>query len=324
MNYLKLIRPINLLLTAFAMYAVRWFIIIPLLKNCVIGEGHLSPYLNEFWFLILVVSVLCINAAGYIINDFCDVETDKINKPNKVYISQTISFSQASKFYYSINIIGIILGTLVAYQLRSLHLASLQIAAAGLLWLYAMQLKKRPIVGNIAVALLSAIALLMPIFFEPIVFYNSQPEFDVVVQIILLATLVFAAFAFLTQWIRELLKDLQDIEGDKATGCNTLPIWLSVNAAKFLITILIAVTMCCIAWFQFHFYRQRMFYSLFNTWNIYVSILLQLPLLFVLLSLWKAEKPQQYKVLSTVMKVVMLAGIVSMFFIQQWFQNYFN
>ena len=213
---------------------------------------------------------------------------------------------------------------MVAYQLRSLHLSSLQIAAAGLLWLYAMQLKKRPIVGNIAVALLSAIALLMPIFFEPIVFYNSQPEFDVVVQIILLATLIFAAFAFLTQWIRELLKDLQDIEGDKATRCNTLPIWLSVNAAKILIAILIFITISCIGWFQFHFYRQRMFYSLFNTWNIYVSILLQLPLLFVLLSLWKAEKPQQYKVLSITMKVVMLAGIVSMFFIQQWFQNYFN
>ena len=323
MDYLRLIRPINLLLTALAMYCVRWFIIIPLLKNCVIDEGYLSPYLNEGWFLLLVLSVVCINSAGYIINDFCDVETDKLNKPDKVVITKSVSYSQASVYYYTLNIIGILLGALVAFKIRSFHLASVQVAAAGLLWLYAMQLKKRPVIGNVAIALLSAVAVLMPVFYEPIIFYNAQSDFDSVLQVILLSASVFAVFAFLTQWIREIIKDLQDLEGDKSTDCNTLPIWLSVKATKIVLAVLILITMACVGWFQFHFYSHRHFYKLFTIWNIYVSVLLQLPLLFVLLNLWKAEKPQQYNVLSTTIKVVMLAGMISMVFIQQWFQNYF-
>jgi 4-hydroxybenzoate polyprenyltransferase len=220
--------------------------------------------------------------------------------------------------------VGIILGIVVSLKINSLKFSSIHLAAVGLLWLYAMQLKKKPIVGNIAVAILSALVMLLPIVYEPIVFYNSENNFHEQIQIILQAGLVFAAFALLTQWIREMIKDLQDVEGDELTGCNTLPIWLSIKSTKIILSILIATTLFSGAWFQFHFYVHRKFYPVFNLWNLFTIVLIQLPLLVVIVKLWKAEKPEQYKVLSTIMKVVMFAGIFSMLFIQQWFQQYFN
>ncbi len=313
-----------MLLTAFAMYCVRWFLIIPILKTCRTDEGYYAPYLNEGWFVLLVLSVLFINAAGYVINDYCDVETDLINKPEKVFITKSISYSQAATCYYCLNILGIILGIMVSLKINSLKFSSIHLAAVGLLWLYAMQLKKKPIVGNIAVVMLSALVMLLPIIYEPIVFYNAENNFQTQVQIILSVGLIFAAFAMLTQWIREMIKDLQDVEGDKLTGCNTLPIWLSIKSTKIFLSVLIAITLFSVGWFQFHFYVHRKFYPVFNLWNLFTIVLIQLPLLVVLVKLWQADKSQQYKVLSTIMKVVMFAGIFSMLFIQQWFQQYFN
>ena len=306
------------------MYCVRWFLIIPILKTCKMDDGYLSPYLHEGWFMLLVLSVLFINAAGYVINDYCDVETDLINKPEKVFITKNMSYSQAATFYYCLNIVGIILGIVVSLKINSLKFSSIHLAAVGLLWLYAMQLKKKPIVGNIAVAILSALVMLLPIIYEPIVFYNAENNFQTQVQIILSAGVVFAAFALLTQWIREMIKDLQDMEGDKQTGCNALPIWLSIKSTKIFLSMLIAVTLFSVGWFQFHFYVHRKFYPVFNLWNLFTIVLIQLPLLVVIVKLWQAQKPEQYKVLSTILKVVMFAGTFSMLFIQQWFQQYFN
>jgi len=305
------------------MYAVRLFIIIPVLKSCTIEDGYLSPYLNNFWFFLLVMSVVLINAGGYIINDCCDVETDKINKPKQVYVGHSISLQQATVLYYTITILGIIIGCVVSFKISNIKMATIHLASVGLLWLYATQLKKLPVIGNIAVAILSAVVLLLPVFYEPIIFYNPSPDFDIALHLIVVAAFTFACFAFATQLIREMIKDLEDLNGDKATGCNTLPIWTSIKTSKKIIALLILLTTVGIGWFQYYFYVHRSFYNLFQTWNLYTTILLQLPLLFVLLRLSKAETPQQLKVLSTTMKVIMLAGIVSMVFIQQWFQNYF-
>ncbi|MFM2226150.1 MAG: hypothetical protein RJA07_2352 [Bacteroidota bacterium] len=322
--YFQLIRPINLLLTAFAMYAVRFFIIIPILKNCTTNEGYLAPYLNECWFVLLVLSVLLINAAGYVINDFCDIDTDAINKPEKLIISKKISFKAASIFYYVLNIAGIFLGMMLAYYVHALRLSSIHLAAVGLLWLYATQLKKMPIVGNLSVALLGAVVILMPVFFEPIVFYNDTIQFQTSTQLIFKISLIFSAFAFLMQLIRELIKDLQDVEGDEQTGCNTLPIWASIKTTKIICASIIIVSMIVLSWFQIHFFYHRNFYKLFNSWNLFNIILIQLPLLFVVIKIWKANAAKQYAVLSIVLKLVMLAGICSMLFIKLWFENYFN
>jgi 4-hydroxybenzoate polyprenyltransferase len=322
--YLKIIRPINLLLSALAMVCIRFFIITPTLKNCTIGNGYLSPYLNNIWFALLVLSVILINAAGYIINDICDIETDKINKPQKVYIDSKINLKSAIRYYYILNIIGIVLGIILSYKVNSSRLSSIHLAAVGLLWIYAVYLKKLPLIGNVSVALLSSVLILIPVFFEPIVFYNNTESFNDSIKIILKCSLVYAAFAFLIQMIREIIKDLQDVDGDKATGCKTLPIVTSVLFSKIVCSIFIIITMSLTAWFQVHFYYQKEFYKVFNNWNFYSTILIQIPLLFILVKLFFSNSTKNYSVLSFIAKAIMLSGIISMIFIKLWFTDYFN
>ena len=319
----QLIRPINLLLTAFCMYCVRSFIIIPILKNCKVEDGYLAPYLNNPFFSLLVLSVVFINAAGYIINDYCDVETDKINKPEKLIITKNISFKQASITYYCLNIAGILLGVIVALTIHSVRLATIHLLSVGLLWLYATQFKRLPLIGNIVVSMLSALVIVMPLFFEPIIFSENYQEFILMKQVLLRSGLVFSVFAFLISMIREIIKDLQDVEGDKKTGCNTLPVMLSTKSVKLIVSFFIALTIATLLYFQYHFFVHRKFYLLFNYWNLYCILLIQLPLILVAIRIWKAEKAQQYKVLSGIIKFAMFSGIASMFFIQQWFEQYF-
>jgi 4-hydroxybenzoate polyprenyltransferase len=174
------------------------------------------------------------------------------------------------------------------------------------------------------VALLSAVLILIPVFYEPIVFYNNTEVFNDSIKIILKCGLIYAAFAFLIQLIREIVKDLQDLEGDKITGCNTLPIATSVKITKIICSAIILITIVLIGWFQIHFYYQKDFYTLFNSWNLYTTILIQLPLLFILVRLYLSNTPNQYKIVSNILKIVMFTGILSMMFIKLWFTDYFN
>jgi 4-hydroxybenzoate polyprenyltransferase len=306
------------------MIAIRFFIIIPVLKNCTVNGGYLSPFLNDFWFSILILSVLLINSAGYIINDICDIETDLINKPNKVYINNHLPLKKAAMFYYILNISGIVLGIILSLKVNAMRLSSIHLAAIGLLWVYAMYLKKLPFIGNLSVALLSSVLILMPIFFEPIIFYNNTEAFNDSIKIILKCSLIYASFAFLMQLVREIIKDLQDVEGDKITGCKTLPIATSVLFAKIICSFFIIATIIFIGWFQVHFYYQKEFYSVFNNWNFYSTILIQIPLLFILVKLFLSKTAKNYSVLSFITKGVMITGIISMVFIKLWFTDYFN
>jgi 4-hydroxybenzoate polyprenyltransferase len=319
--FIQLIRPINLAITALAMYAIRWFVIIPILKTCVTDNGYLAPYLNETEFLLLVLSVVLINAAGYVVNDFCDVETDRINKPDRLIVTQHISYKTTTVFYYALNLIALIFASIISIKVHAIRLSSIHLASIGLLWMYAMYLKKMPFLGNFSVAILSATVLLMPLFYEPIVFYNQDETFKVSLSLILTLGFIISAFAFITTLIRELIKDLQDVDGDQQTGCNTLPIYTSINTTKTITVICIGISILFIAWIQYHLFINRTTYHLFTTWNLYCSMLLQLPLFFTAIKLLQAKESKQYKVLSTGLKLIMAAGILSLLFVKLWFDH---
>ncbi|MEY2830581.1 MAG: hypothetical protein RIQ33_2439 [Bacteroidota bacterium] len=319
--FIQLIRPINLIITALAMYAVRWFIIIPILKTCIINDGYLAPYLNETEFLLLVLSVVLINAAGYVVNDFCDVETDTINKPEQLIVTQHISYKTTTIFYYTLNFIALIFASIISLKVHSIRLSSIHLASIGLLWMYAMYLKKLPLVGNLSVAILSATVLLIPIFYEPKVFYNQDETFKTSLSLILIIGLIIGTFAFITTLIREIIKDLQDKDGDQQTGCNTLPIYTSIKTTKIIIILLLSICSLLIAWIQYHLFINKAIYTLFNTWNLFCTILLQIPLLIVVAKLIQASNSKHYKILSITIKGIMMAGIISLFFVKLWFDK---
>ncbi|MEL6987010.1 MAG: UbiA family prenyltransferase, partial [Bacteroidota bacterium] len=155
-SFLNLIRWKNLLLVAITQYAIRAIILLPCFKS-----EQILPHLNEWQFLSLVISTLLVAAGGYIINDYYDIEIDKINKPKQVIIGKKITKRMAIFIYSFITVIGLILSITLAIQLDKLILLPIYPTAVLLLFLYARNFKKLALIGNLIVAAFTAGVLLI-------------------------------------------------------------------------------------------------------------------------------------------------------------------
>ena len=158
---MQLFRPLNLAFMALMLLLLRYFLIAPLYQL-----AGISHSLNDFQFLLLIISVVSIAAGGYLINDYFDQRTDQINKPEKAMIGQAISANKAIQIYGILTALGILLGTYLAFQVGSFRLVSVHIFSAALLWFYSASLQRKPLVGNLAVSLLLSIAVFTVVFFD--------------------------------------------------------------------------------------------------------------------------------------------------------------
>jgi len=182
--------------------------------------------------LLLFFIVALITAAGNVINDFFDAEIDAINRPDRPIPSGEVSRGAARGFAITLFLAGI----LVSFFTNSLCI-TIAIFNTLLLVAYASQLKRTPFIGNIVVAYLSASIFL---------FGGALNGLDGLVRIIPIAAITF--FAMLS---RELLKDAEDIEGDRAGGADTVPIRIGIKkTTEFaLITTVFAVAASFIPYF---------------------------------------------------------------------------
>ncbi len=310
MKIVFLFRPINLFIIAASMWLVRLCITMPILT-----EAGLQPYLTNFYFALLVASVVLIAAAGYVINDICDLEMDKINKPNKVFIDQVISSQSAIRLYYLLNTIGCALAVWVAFQNNVLKLASIQILTVGLLWIYATSLKKKLLVGNLTVAFLSALVFLLVAFYEPILFFNDDEKLSVQMVLCLTIITAFAAFSFVLSLARELVKDAEDAEGDRLAGSFTLPIVLGSKWLKGFVGILFITLIISFAWLQWHFYDSKALNN-FQSLIVYLFLTIQLPLAAGFIALMRAKEKRHYTYLSKLLKALMLTGLIALFLLR--------
>ena len=300
-NYLKLIRIQNLAIITLTMYLMRWLIIYPVLKY----NGFEFQF-SHLDFFLLTMATIFITAGGYVINDYFDRKTDLINCPKKVIVGSKIKRRHAMLLHNILNVIGVGLGFYVAYKINLFNIGFIFPIISGILWFYSTTYKNQVFVGNIIVALLIAIIPLMPVLFEiPVlntkynqILIENNGNFNV----LFFFTLGFAFFAFLTNLTREIIKDTEDIEGDKEYERRTIPIAYGIKNTKIIIQILIYVTIIAIAFTSIFYLNDK--YT-----TLYFVIGLIIPLIFLSFKILTAKESKDYKKASTILKVIMLIGL---------------
>jgi 4-hydroxybenzoate polyprenyltransferase len=284
---------------ALVQYLIKYALLLPF------EESHgVTTTLNGFNFALLVLSTLLVAAAGYIINDINDIETDKVNKPNKVIINKSISEKNAFTFFMLLNITGVGIGFYLANTVGKSELFVLFFVCSALLYLYATSLKQMPLIGNIVVSLVVALAPILVGFFE---LFPSMTFQNRSVQITFFKIILdYAIFAFMINLIRELIKDIEDIDGDYKAGMETLPIILGRERVNKIVFFLSLIPIFSVIYYVItYLYKQPLVVG-------YFLVLVIAPLIYVSIKLFSAEQKSHYKHISLILKLVLLSGMLSL------------
>jgi 4-hydroxybenzoate polyprenyltransferase len=272
------------------------------------GTGEEIPMVLQFpWydFLLLVASTVFIAAGGYVINDYFDIKADLINK-GKVIVGTKIPRRQAMMWHNIFNIAGVSAGFYISWKAGYIYLGVLFLIVSGLLYFYSVSYKRQFLIGNIIVAILTAMVPLLVVFYEWPALYKyytinaiSFPKINFVFYWVG----GFALFAFLTTLTREIIKDTEDFEGDIAFGRNTVPVVIGVLSAKIVSVSLIIITVAMLYLIWYFFIHD-------NLTLIYISAAIVLPLLYVIYNVVINRDRKQLHSASSIMKIVMLTGIL--------------
>ena len=304
--YLQLLRVGNLTFVAILLYVMEKWVATPLLQLEQFGE------LMPWWILtLLIVSVVGIAAGGYVINDYFDVKIDRINRPDNLVVTRIISRDAAMNLFYGLTAVGVIAGTVVAWWAHSWTLLFTYIVIPGLLWFYSASYKRMFLVGNLVVAFASAIVpLLVAIANADYLhhLYQNALAYSPIVGELYVWTGGFAAFAFLLTWVREIVKDIEDIEGDREMECRTLPIVWGDKVAKIIATILLVVIATLIVYMLFAVLPFSHEWKSLPT--RYVVFGLIVPILCSIVLLWAANSRTEYHRVQTIIKFAMFMGML--------------
>ena len=267
------------------------------------------PSIDGWNFILLVVSSVLIAAAGYIINDYFDINIDQINKPTANVVDKIVSRRWAMAWHFVLSGVGILLSAWVAWRTGFWYILLGNFMCVVLLFGYSVSLKRKLLFGNILISLLTAWVILvigLAEFTSP-VFTNSQ-----IVEAsgkIIRISLLYAGFAFISSLIREAIKDIEDMQGDEKYGCRTMPIKWGVNAAKVYIAVWLVVILALLIILQVYVARFEWWWAM-----TYSIVFIIVPFVLIFLLLFRAKENKDYHRLSNWTKLVMLTGILSMIF----------
>lgn len=299
--FLRLTRWPNLVFIALTQLLFYYCVYQPLF-----ADNHLRPLV---W--ILIASVL-IAAAGYIINDYFDLNIDQINKPEKNVFARIIHRRWAIVWHFVFSVLGIV-ATVIAVGLGKWYLILANITCVALLWFYSTSFKRKLLLGNIVISILTSWTVLI------LFFAYTSPRDAVVgdsVQTIKFfrISFLYAGFAFISSLIREAIKDMEDMEGDARYGCRTLPIVAGIRSTKIYVTVWIVVLLAALIILQLYVLQFQWWYAI-----AYSVLLVIVPLIYLLLRLARAASPAEFAALSKISKFIMFTGIVSMIFFRVYF-----
>ena len=277
-SLLSTIRGYNILVLICAQYLAAIFVFSPTksLKD-VVFDLHL--------FFLVIASVFVI-AAGYIINNFYDVNVDKINRPIKTGLDNFVKETTKLKLYFLLNFIGFGFGVLISWK-AALFFAGFIFS----IWFYSHKLKKLPILKVVSATVLT----ILP-FFAVFVYFENFSKI----------IFVHASFLFLVIMVRELIKDLQNIKGAIANNHSTFPVVYGEKKTKqFSVLLLIFTLVPVIILFNYpaiHYMRYYFYFAL-------------LVLVFVGFYLWKSKTRNHYRILHNILKLLLFIGVLCLIFI---------
>lgn len=270
-HYFTLIRPINFVITGASIYV-----------SCLLAGGTQSQFLAM---LFASLGGAFIGGGGMVINDVFDIEIDRINKPNRPLPSGAIDKFDALMFYGGISGAGLIMS---AYSTRTAFIIAF--AAVPIIFLYSYKFKSTPLFGNLIVGGLTGLAFI----------YGGAAVGNI------RQAIIPALFAFLINVGREIIKDMEDVEGDAKNGAVTYPIKYGMkNAAMLSSLFLIAVIVSTVVPYVNGVYGVKYF--------IAVTIGVNIVIAYVLYSLWRDQTTKNLNLLSTILKWDMFIGLAAIY-----------
>lgn len=275
-----MIRPVNLLIVAGTML--------------VLMHRYSDEQNSRYWQMavLMIVPAVLTAAAGYIVNDIFDIETDKINRPDRVIIGNLVSKKQAWILYVVLNLISF--GLAYCYSPKFFRI---NMVIAFILYLYSYQLKGTPLLGNLVVAFCSAGVLatcMLHIRFE-----TTSATWNF---------LGYVIFAFFISVIREMVKDMQDYEGDKQAGLKTYPVVFGIKGAKVIVYVLTGIEIILCGLYSFLAWGVKFYVS------SGIMALITLALMYFINSLARSKTSEAFGKESQFLKYVMFAGVINILF----------
>ncbi len=253
-------------------------------------------------FLLLVVAIVLIAAGGYIINDIKDIETDRINKPSKCIVGISLSERKAFLFYSIVTVLGLLSASILCILAHKPFAILYFLLSVVLLYCYAVFFRKFALIGNAVVSFLVALSIVLTTLFalwathsDGMALYDSLD--------VLLTMCLLAFFSFLINFIREIVKDIEDIKGDHSAGFKTLPIVLGIHRSALFSVVVTLVVVTSMSWFAFTYFR----YEIIPLLGIFFGVIL--PLVYVCFLLWEAKQKKEFSKISLFLKFIMLSGI---------------
>ena len=311
-NFVKLLRPFNLFILILICITIKFGLI---------NQFIINPALSDFNFFLFLISTLLITASGYIINDIYDEKVDKINKDHKRIINKGINSKSAIIWYFLFNFLALFIIVYVALVIEKIIFSLIFLYSIFILWRYSKHLKYTFLRGNLVVSYLVALSILNLGLFDIVPVINNENSS----KIIFLIIIVYSLFAFLMTFSREIIKDLEDAEGDKIYGANTIALSLGIHKSKRIINSVNLIVLFLIAFWQY--FQYSLYLTRFDTINneqieiwgtnnfsIVYTVLLQICLIYFIFKCFFAKQKSDFSFLSKISKIIMLLGIFSILF----------
>lgn len=285
--------------------AVTQILIYHQLLNQTFKRYSISGTFNSFEFVLFVFTTLLVTASGYIINDIYDIETDRINKPDKRIIDVHLSLSAAWKIYFSMILTGALISFYLAVQRNDLFYWFIYPTAVFLLFGYSRWFKGIPYLGNILVSLFCA--AVPGIFFLSEASVLKELKIRDLTSFLPLHTLLlsYVKFAFLTNLYREIVKDLQDETGDKLANIHTAAVYFGKKNTKIMALFTALITSMVIT-FSF---SQSIFSNIPYLFILQI-LLIQTPLSISIIKIIQAKDDKAFRNVGLWIKLIMINGLI--------------
>ncbi|MFM2134758.1 MAG: hypothetical protein RL021_158 [Bacteroidota bacterium] len=294
LTYLRLIRVPNLVLLALTFYLVRHCIVLPAFQVEYNNTGNYPVHLSDFRFMLLTAATLLVAAAGYIINEVFDVTADAVNRPGTNPFESRLSKGSGRTAFYILGTAGAVMGFVAGADVPAPAIRLIHAFSVLSLWMYSSYYKRRLLSGNLLIALLSGLAVILTGLYETAFYPNMQ------------VLLPFSVFAFMVSLVREIIKDMEDLDGDERMQCKTLPIRFGIRTSKALVLSLLASTVALQTWLLHTWFADS---TVVTWWN--VLLLFALPLAGLGYLIATGESSKDYHFASLYTKGYMLLGILS-------------